>query len=271
MSPLLHPDLLRGRPVFVSGGGSGVNLAIARSCASVGADLAICGRTPETLELAAKELRELGASVVTAVADVRDPEAVDAALAIAGDRLGPMAGVVCGAAGNFLAPAERLSSNGFRAVVDIDLVGAFHVARAAFEQLRTTGGALLFVSGGQSTMSFIHQAHVSAAKAGVDALMRALALEWAPHGIRSNSILPGPVADTEGMRRLAETAGDDVWRGSVPLGRYADPAEIGTLAALLLSPLSGFVTGAQLVADGGMSLHGSGGFNDAVRAALSDT
>jgi NAD(P)-dependent dehydrogenase (short-subunit alcohol dehydrogenase family) len=267
MTALLHPDLLRGRNVFVSGGGSGVNLAIARECAAVGANIAICGRTEATLVTAVAELEAYGVRAVHAVADVRDAEAVDRALGVAAEALGPMDGVVCGAAGNFLSPAESISTNGFRAVVDIDLLGSFHCARAAFSQLTETRGSLLFVSGGQSQMPFLHQAHVSAAKAGVDQLMRTLALEWGPLGIRSNSIVPGPVEGTEGMRRLAETAGAEVWAGMVPLGRFARQDEIGRMAAMLVSPLASFVNGAQIVVDGGMAMSGSAAFNGAVLKA----
>ncbi|GGM62054.1 SDR family oxidoreductase [Dactylosporangium sucinum] len=267
MHGLVSRDLLRDRTVFVSGGGSGVNLAIAKACASVGANLVICGRTEEKLRAATNELEGCGAQAAYAVADVRDPGAVAAALAVAADRFGPIDALVCGAAGNFLAPAERISSNGFRAVMDIDLLGSFHCAHAAFEQLRQTRGTILFVSGGQSQMPFLHQVHVAAAKAGVDQLMRSLALEWGPYGIRSNSIVPGPVNGTEGMRRLAESATEEVWAEMVPLGRFAEPEEIGTMAAVLISPLAAYVNGAQVVVDGGMAMSGSSAFNRAVAAA----
>lgn len=256
MSGLLAPDLMAGQVVFVSGGGSGVNLAIAEAVARLGAAVAICGRTPERLALAADHLRSFGGQVVTAVADVRDAEAVDSALAHAHRELGPVSGVVCGAAGNFIAPAELISTNGFRAVVDIDLLGSFHVARSAFDQLCETRGSVLFVSGGQSFMPLLSQAHVSAAKAGVDQLMRSLALEWGPRGIRCNSIVPGPVAGTEGMKRLTESSAGQAWVDSVPLGRFADPEEIGQMAAMMLSPIASFMTGSQLLVDGGLSLGG---------------
>lgn len=268
MPQLLPPDLLQGRNVFVSGGGSGVNLAIAEACAALGANIAICGRTESKLQAATEHLRTTyGVAAVHAVADVRDSAAVDAAFAAGAAEIGPAHGVVCGAAGNFLAPAETISTNGFRAVMDIDLLGSFHFARAGFEQLRSTGGSLLFVSGGQSQMPFLHQAHVAAAKAGVDQLMRSLALEWGPLGIRVNSIVPGPVAGTEGMKRLAETAGAETWAAMVPLGRFAEQQEIGRMAAVLLSPIASFVNGAQIVVDGGMVLSGSSGFNQAVLKA----
>ncbi|MEV6815092.1 SDR family oxidoreductase [Micromonospora sp. NPDC051296] len=267
MRALLPKDLLRQRTVFVSGGGSGVNLAIAKACAGVGANLVICGRTETKLKDAVEELTAIGAEAAYAVADVRDATAVKAAFELAEERFGAVDAVVCGAAGNFLAPAERISSNGFRAVVDIDLLGSFHCAHAAYEQLRRTRGTVLFVSGGQSQMPFARQAHVAAAKAGVDQLMRSLALEWAPHGIRSNSIVPGPVSGTEGMRRLAESVTEQVWSGMVPLGRFAEPEEIAQMAVVLLSPLAAYVNGAQVVVDGGMAMVGSAVFNQAVHQA----
>jgi NAD(P)-dependent dehydrogenase (short-subunit alcohol dehydrogenase family) len=257
----LPDNLLANKRFFISGGGSGVNLAIARMLAECGADLAICGRTESRLEAAAAELRTIGARVVTAVADVRNPDAVAEAFEKTHAELGPVDGVVCGAAGNFLAPAEEISANGFRAVVEIDLLGTFNCARAAFPQLAQTGGSLLFVSGGQSYMAFAHQAHVAAAKAGVDQLMRALAVEWGSKGIRVNSIVPGPVSDTEGMRRLTETMTLDSWIKSIPLGRFAEPTEISRVAAFLLSPWASYVTGAEMIVDGGLTLSGPGHIN----------
>jgi NAD(P)-dependent dehydrogenase (short-subunit alcohol dehydrogenase family) len=257
----LPDDLLADKRFFLAGGGSGVNLAIARMLAACGADLAICGRTASRLDAAAEELRSIGARVVTAVADVRDPEAVERAFAASRVELGPVDGVVCGAAGNFVAPAEAISPNGFRSVVEIDLLGTFNCARAAHSQLEETGGSLLFVSGGQSYMAFIHQAHVASAKAGVDQLMRALAAEWGRSGIRVNSIVPGPVVNTEGMRRLTEAMSLESWLQSVPLGRFAEPDEIGRVAAFLLSHWASYVTGAQVVVDGGLTLSGPGHIN----------
>jgi NAD(P)-dependent dehydrogenase (short-subunit alcohol dehydrogenase family) len=253
---LCAPDLMKGQVVFVSGGGSGVNLAIAEAVAAHGGDVAICGRTQARLDSAAERLETLGARVVTALADVRDSEAVDAAFARTRETLGSVTGVVCGAAGNFVAPAQTISTNGFRAVVDIDLLGSFHVAKAGFDQLKETGGSVLFVSGGQSFMTFLDQAHVGAAKAGVDQLMRSLALEWARHGIRANSIVPGPVSGTEGMRRLTESSAGQAWVDSVPLGRFAEPEEIGRMAVVMLSRLGSYMTGSQVRVDGGLGLSG---------------
>jgi NAD(P)-dependent dehydrogenase (short-subunit alcohol dehydrogenase family) len=260
-------SLLTGHVVFISGGGSGVNLGIARRFAVAGANIAICGRSAERLEAAAGELRALGAEVVTAPADVRDLSGVEQAFATTEAALGPVDTVVAGAAGNFLAPAEQLTSNGFRAVVDIDLLGSFHCARAAFDQLRRTRGSLLFVSADQARSPYEEQAHVGAAKAGVDALMRNLALEWGKYGIRANALAPGPVEGTEGMRRLTELTGRDIWTDMVPLSRFARPEEIGDLAVVLSSPLAGYVTGAVLPVDGGLRLCGPYPFNARLRSA----
>lgn len=271
MQQMLSNDLLRGKSVFVSGGGSGVNLAIAKSAAALGANIAICGRTGSRLESAAEELRSYGGTVVTAVADVRDFSAVVEAFDLTARQIGPVDAVVCGAAGNFLANAENLTSNGFRTVLEIDLLGSFHCANAAFDQLSQTRGSLLFVSGGQSMMNFAAQSHVAAAKAGVDQLMRSLALEWGQYGIRSNSIVPGPVQGTEGMRRLTESGGSDVWTKSVPLGRFAEPDEIGAMASVLISPLASYVSGSQVMVDGGLSLSGAALVNSGFGAGAPST
>jgi NAD(P)-dependent dehydrogenase (short-subunit alcohol dehydrogenase family) len=164
----LPRDLLAGKTAFIAGGGSGINLGIARAFAHADARVAICGRTEPRLESAAEILRAAGAEVSTSVADVRDEAAVTAALARTDHELGPVDIVVAGAAGNFMAPAEEMSAKGFRTVLEIDLLGSFHTARAAFDQLRSTRGSLLFVSAGQSYLPFANQAHVGAAKAALD-------------------------------------------------------------------------------------------------------
>jgi len=231
--------LFAGKHVFVTGGGSGINLGIAKNFAALGAAVSICGRSQERLDGAAAELRALGGQVFVRSADVRDYAALEAAISDAGQALGPMSTLVCGAAGNFPAPAEAISPNGFKAVVDIDLI--------------------VFVSAGQAYSPHALQAHVGAAKAGVDMLMKDLALDWGKYGIRSNSVVPGPIDDTEGMRRLAPLAGSkEQFMKAVPLGRLGHVDDIGAVAVFLASPLASYVTGTVLVADGGMNLLGSG-------------
>ncbi|MGZ4588369.1 MAG: SDR family oxidoreductase [Mycobacteriaceae bacterium] len=267
----LSPELLSGRSVFITGGGSGINLAIANAFASVGADVAICGRTESTLVAAAEQLREHGTRVRTAVADVRDPDALKDAIDGTAAQFGSLDTVVAGAAGNFFAPAESISPKGFRTVVEIDLLGSFHTAHGAFEHLKSSRGSLLFVSAGQSYLPFAFQSHVGAAKAGVDNLMRNLALEWGHYGIRSNSIVPGPIAGTEGMERLSGPVGEQAWIRAVPLGRFGTAEEIAAMAVVLSSPLAAFVTGAQIIVDGGLGLSGLGSLSQAVGAAVPAT
>jgi NAD(P)-dependent dehydrogenase (short-subunit alcohol dehydrogenase family) len=269
ITTLLPNDLFNDQVVFITGGGSGINLGIARCFAALGANLGICGRSAERLQDATRELEELGADVVAVPADVRDAEALQRALEETRDAIGPVNHLVCGAAGNFPCPAEELSPGGFKAVVDIDLLGSFNASRAAFDQLKETRGTLLFISAGMSFVPYALQAHVCAAKAGIDQMMRTLALEWGRYGIRVNSIAPGPIADTEGMRRLA--AGDEQLdrqlQAAIPLGRYGTVDEIGHAAVFLASPLAAYITGTLLVVDGGQNLPGSGAMSRVIGEA----
>jgi NAD(P)-dependent dehydrogenase (short-subunit alcohol dehydrogenase family) len=262
----LRNDLFQGKTVFVTGGGSGINFGIAKTFATLGADLGICGRTQEKLDRAAEELRGLGAKVVAEAADVRDFAALERVIRATREGLGPIDVLVCAAAGNFPIPAEQLSPNGFRSVVEIDLLGSFHACRAAFDQLRETRGCIIFISAGMAFIPYPYQVHVGAAKAGIDNMMKNLALEWGKYGIRANSIVPGPIEGTEGMRRLGGEAGGAAFRKGIPLGRYGTPEEIGHAAVFLASPLAAYVTGTVLVVDGGQNLVGSQSFGAAIEA-----
>ena len=263
--------LFRGKTVFVTGGGSGINLGVAKNFAALGANVAICGRTQEKLERAADELRALGAKVCAVAADVRDYAALESAFARSREALGPMDVLVCGAAGNFLVPAEKLSANGFKTVVDIDLLGSFNATRAAFEQLRETKGTVIFISAGMALMPHAYQVHVGAAKAGIDMMMKNLALEWGRYGIRANSIVPGPIEGTEGMKRLAGSGATNAIVAGVPLGRMGSVDDIGQTAVFLASPLASYVSGCVVVCDGGANLAGSARFNAGAEALLRQT
>ncbi len=265
IAEILPRDLFRGKTVFITGGGSGINLGIAKNFAALGARLAICGRDQSRLERAAVELRALGATVCPVSADVRQSDAVAAALDRSQAELGPADVVVSGAAGNFICEAEKLSPNGFKTVIDIDLLGSFNVARCAFEQLRATRGSLIFISAGLAWLPYSHQVHAGAAKAGVDSMMKNLALEWGHHGIRANSIAPGYIGDTEGTSRLAQGPVLDAVLATTPLARLGSTDDVGHAAVFLASPLASFVTGTVLVVDGGHYLGGSAMLNAAQR------
>jgi NAD(P)-dependent dehydrogenase (short-subunit alcohol dehydrogenase family) len=258
---ILPRDLFAGKTVFVTGGGSGINLGIARTFAGLGAKIGICGRSQERLDAAAAGLRELGAKVSATSADVRMPDQLQSAMNASRDTLGDIDVLVCGAAGNFLVKGENLSFNGFKTIVDIDLVGSFNASRIAFDQLKRTRGSILFVTAPMAMMPHAYQAHVGPAKAGVEMLMKNLALEWGPYGIRSNSIIPGFVGDTEGMRRISSTEDSGNFVANIPLRRMGVTQEIGEAAAFLASPLASYITGTSLWVDGGQALSGSGFFN----------
>jgi NAD(P)-dependent dehydrogenase (short-subunit alcohol dehydrogenase family) len=260
--------LFAGKTVFLTGGGSGINLGIAKAFAAVGARVAICGRTQERLDGAAKELETFGTKVFAKVADVRQAQAVQAAIDETRQALGPIDVLVCGAAGNFLCRAEDMSPNGFRTVVDIDLIGSFNAARAAFAQLKETKGTILFISAGMAYMPYAFQVHVGAAKAGIESMMKNLALEWGKYGIRSCSIVPGPIEGTEGMKRLSDPSDLTERLRHIPMQRMGSVHDIGLAAVFLASPMASYVTGAQLVVDGGSGLIGSGFFNAGAEKVL---
>ena len=248
-----NPQTFAGCHVFVAGGSSGINLGIAQAFARAGAHVTVMSRSPDKVQQAAASLRALGAQALGISADVRDPAAVEAALRQAHARFGDIDVLVSGAAGNFLAEVNDLSSNAFKVVVDIDLVGSFHVARRAFEHLRKPGASLIFITAPQSEVPMPYQAHVCAAKAGVDQLARVLAIEWGAAGVRVNAISPGAIDGTEGMRRLSPQSarGQAMVRSMVPLGRLGTTDDIAQLAMFLSSPAASYITGTVIACDGG--------------------
>lgn len=257
---IFKEKVLAGRVAFVSGGTSGINLRIAERFAEHGAKVAVLGRKQEKLDQAVAQLARFGGEVLGLSADVREYAAVEKALAKVKETLGTIDVVVCGAAGNFPAPAIGMSSNAFKSVVEIDLLGTFHVCRAAFEHLRQPGAAVLNISAPQAYQPMVLQSHVCAAKAGVDMLTKTLALEWGPAGIRVNALTPGPIDETEGMSRLAPTEEvRETMRQALPLGRFGSKDEIADLALFLCSDAAAYMTGGIYACDGGQSLVGSGG------------
>lgn len=257
-----------GRHVFVAGGSSGINLAIADAFARRGARLSIASRSLERVQGAVAQLRTHGNGVEGYSADVREYEAIEGALSQAHGRFGAIDVLVSGAAGNFVAPALGMSSKGFRTVVDIDLVGGFNVLRAAHAFLKKPGASVINISAPQAFNPTAYQAHVCAAKAGLDMMVRVLAMEWGADGVRVNSIVPGPIGDTEGVRRLAP-GGEAMaaMAASVPLGRMGRTAEVADMALVLASSMASFVTGAVIPVDGGSSLPGGRDLSAALKKA----
>src|SRR5215216_4726072 len=234
MSETIFVDgVLNGRVAFVTGGGTGITGGVARALAEAGASVALVSRKLEHLQPAADAINERGGKAIAVAADVRQPEAVAEAVAQTIEKLGKIDIVVNGAAGNFLCAAEELSPNGFGTVVDIDLKGTFNVCRAAFAQLKEHRGQILNISATLHYIGTPMQLHVSAAKAGVDALTRNLAVEWGRYGIRSNAIAPGPIEDTEGMSRLVPEPNKEPPPPHHPLGRFGRIRDIEQCAVFL--------------------------------------
>jgi NAD(P)-dependent dehydrogenase (short-subunit alcohol dehydrogenase family) len=244
-------DLLAGKTAFVAGGTSGINLGIARRYAELGAKVAVAGRNPEKARNAAAEI---GHGAIGLAADVRDYAAIRGVMEQVAERFGAIDIVVSGAAGNFLASALGLSANGFRTVVDIDLNGTFNVFRGCHDLLNLPGASLIAITAPQAVNAMAQQAHACAAKAGVNQLVRVLAMEWGPD-VRVNGISPGPIADTEGMRRLeADPASRDAFTRGIPLQRWGTAHEVAEGAVFLASGSAAYVTGTILDIDGGLQL-----------------
>lgn len=220
--------------------------------------MAISGRRQEALDSAAEALRKEGIEVHTAQGDVRDYASTERMVSSTVARFGKLNILVNCAAGNFLVPAEKMSSNAFRTVLEIDTLGTFNVSRAAFEALKASATAaetssVINISATLHYGATWYQAHASAAKAAIDSLTRTLGLEWGQDNIRVNGIAPGPISGTAGMAKLAPVdpeVAERVVGKTVPLGRMGSKKEIGYAAVYLASAGASFVSGHVLVVDG---------------------
>ncbi|MGN6390667.1 MAG: SDR family oxidoreductase [Gemmatimonadales bacterium] len=257
--------MLAGQVALVTGGGTGIGFGIASCLAAAGATVAIASRKPAHLEPAAAALRERGATVTAVEANVREPEAVARMVERIATEHGHIDILVNNAAGNFYAPSATLSPNAWRAVVETDLYGSFYCAQAVYPIMKAQGGGRIV----SVTMTLHYRgwplmAHATAAKAGVDALTRTLALEWAPDRITVNAVAPGPIP-TEGVKQAftpPDARAPDLFRmdryveAAIPLGRWGTPEDVGQMVAFLAGPAGAWITGAIFVVDGGSWLAG---------------
>ena len=260
---MLPEKTFEGRVGIVTGGATGIGNAIARELARLGAHVVICSRKEENLARAVEEIRgETGRAEAASyhVLDVRDAEAVEAMVAKLDADRGRIDFLVNNAAGNFISPADQLSTNGWNSVIGIVLNGTFYCTSAVGKRMiaKQTGGVMLNVIANYAWTGAAGVVHSASAKAGVLAMTQTLAVEWARHKIRVNAIAPGPV-DTPGAaaRLFPDPAILEGIRKTVPLRRFATLEEVANAASYLLSDYAGYVTGEAFVIDGGQWLSGA--------------
>lgn len=254
---IFQGQLLAGQAAFITGGGSGINQGIARRFAEFGAKVVVVGRTQAKLDETVRLIREAGGEALGIAADVRDFPAMQAAAKQGAEAFGPYRIVIAGAAGNFLAPAAQLSSNGFSAVVDIDLKGTFHTFRATSDHFAQDDVRCLAISAPQAVVPMPLQSHVCSAKTAINMLVKTLAIEWGSRGVRVNAISPGYVANTVGGDLMAAGQREKITK-YLPIQRFTDVDEMADFALTMVSPLCRYMTGQIVALDGGIELLGGG-------------
>ena len=266
LDSVFRAGLLKGQVALITGGGTGIGFGVAELLSELGAHVVIASRKPESLTSACEKLVAAGGSASAVQLDVRDPERVNAAVQEIVAQYGRIDLLVNNAAGNFYAPSATLSPNAWRSVVEIDLFGTFYCTQAVYPIMAQQGGGrVVSISMTLHYRGWPQMAHATAAKAGVDALTRTLAVEWAPQKIRVNAIAPGPIP-TEGVKKAftppADSGVADVFavandrmekyaRSAIPLGRWGSPRDIANMVAFLASPGGDWITGSIFVVDGG--------------------
>jgi len=262
---MFQEDLLKNKTIIITGGGTGLGKSMAQRFGELGANLVITSRKQEILDVTAIELRETGAQVLPIACDVRKPIEVQTVVDTAIKMFGKIDILINNAAGNFISPTEMLSPGGFKVVVDIVLNGTFNFTQAVGkEMIKAKGGTVLNIV---TTYAWTGSGYVvpsAAAKAGVLAITRSLAVEWAKYGIRHVAIAPGPFPTKGAWKRLAPPGMgiEKKMKDRIPLKRFGEHIELANLASYLVSDGAGYINGEVVTIDGGEWLKGAGEFND---------
>jgi peroxisomal 2,4-dienoyl-CoA reductase len=247
-------DTLKGRVALITGGGGGLGYEIATAYTRLGASVMLVGRNEERVQQAADELTKEGGSAAAVRCDVRNYDEVKAAVEATATRFGSLDILVNNAAGNFVCPTADLTVNGWKTVIDIDLNGTFYGCHTAYPYLKKSsfGGSIISIITMLGVTGWPNAAHAAAAKGGILSLSRTLAVEWGGEGIRVNTISPGPIGDTEGVKRMYIDQGKgNLEEQKTALGRFGSKKDIANAAVYLGSDLGSYVTGDNLIVDGG--------------------
>ena len=258
-------DLLKGKTIIITGGGTGLGKSMAVRFAELGANLVLTSRRQDVLDETSAEIKQAtGAKILTVAADIRSPEQVADMVAQSVSRFKKIDGLLNNAAGNFISPTEKLSENAFKTIVDIVLLGSFNCTlNAGREMIKSGGGNILSIV---TTYAWTGSGYVvpsASAKAGVLAMMRSLAVEWAKYNIRSNAIAPGPFPTKGAWSRLVPPGLniEKKMKERVPMKRFGKHEELANLAAYLMADGSAYINGDVITIDGGEWLKGAGQFN----------
>jgi len=262
---MFESGLLKDKTIVITGGGTGLGKSMATRFAELGANLVITSRRQNVIDETADSLREFDVKVSSIVCDVRDPEQVESMVKQTVDELGPIDILLNNAAGNFISPTENLSANAFKTVVDIVLNGTFNCTQAVGKVMReNNGGVILNIV---TTYAWTGSGYVvpsACAKAGVLAMTRSLAVEWAKYGIRTVAIAPGPFPTKGAWSRLAPPGMgiEKKMKNKIPLKRFGEHNELANLATYLVSDQAGYINGEVVTIDGGEWLQGAGEMNE---------
>ncbi|KAH9495815.1 Peroxisomal 2,4-dienoyl-CoA reductase [Bulinus truncatus] len=245
-------DIIKDKVALITGGGSGICFTIAEIFMRHGCHTAIAGRNLDRLKKSAHSLHAAtGYRCLPIQMDVRKPQDVIAGVEICLKKYGRIDILINGAAGNFLCPLEKMSFNAFKTVIEIDALGTYNVSKVVYDQcFKAHGGVIINITATLHYTGTALQAHVGSAKAAIEALTRHQALEWGPQGVRALCVAPGPIDDTEGMRRLGGGVPKEFINSSIPIGRMGTRKEIGEICLFLVTDMAGLITSSTVIADG---------------------